>query len=166
MQHLHAYWRMEYVEAPKPLTSGSNPFIELPKLGDDKKASIVWRGEYTYVVLNIYPYNAGHVMVVPYKEEGNLAALSTPEQMAIMETIVLTQKALYKALSPDGFNIGMNLGSAAGAGIPNHLHVHVVPRWDGDTNFMPVLGGAKVLHRSLETMWDLLKKSFHEVENA
>lgn len=166
MQHLHSYWRMEYVEAPKPPRKGSNPFEEIPTSTNDKEVRIVWRGEHVYIVLNIYPYNAGHLMVVPYRKASQLTDLSTEEQHALMDGVVLSQKALAKALNPDGFNVGINLGSAAGAGIPNHLHVHVVPRWEGDTNFMPIVGKTKVLHRSLDAMWEHLSDVFKEVSSV
>ncbi len=155
MQHLHAYWRMEYVEAPKDAPD-ANPFASLPRLGDDRAARIVHRGDGNYIVLNRFPYNAGHLLVVPFREVAELEHLTAPERDELMALIVLGKRILQAALKPDGFNIGFNLGAAAGAGIPKHLHAHIVPRWTGDTNFMPVVGQTRVLPQSLDTMYDRL----------
>lgn len=157
MQHLHAYWRMEYIEVPKG-DGFRNPFIELPKLGDDRGALIVHRSEHCYLVLNKFPYNAGHLLAVPYREVSGLADLTKVERADFMEMLIIAEEILRKGLNPDGFNIGLNLGSAAGAGIPKHLHAHVVPRWNGDTNFMPVLGETRVLPQSLDAMWGRLRE--------
>jgi ATP adenylyltransferase len=156
MQHLHAYWRMEYIEAPK-YPEGRNPFTGLPALGDDAAALIIHRGGACYLLLNRFPYNAGHLLVVPFREVPQLEDLSSAERAEVMEMIVFAKRILQHALHPDGFNIGINLGSAAGAGIPQHLHAHIVPRWVGDTNFMPVVGQTRVLPQSLETMYARLK---------
>jgi len=157
MQHLHAYWRMEYIEAPKGETFG-NPFAEMPRRGDDKATHILVRARHTYVVLNRFPYNAGHLLVVPYREVAELADLTPEERIDFMDTLIAGQDILRRALKPDGFNIGFNLGAAAGAGIPKHLHAHIVPRWNGDTNFMPVLGETRVLPQSLDAMWARLRE--------
>jgi ATP adenylyltransferase len=157
MQHLHAYWRMEYIEAPKGETFG-NPFAEMPQRGDDKTTHILHRAKHSYIVLNRFPYNAGHLLVVPYREVAELAQLTADERLDFMDTVVAGQEILRCALKPDGFNIGFNLGAAAGAGIPRHLHAHIVPRWNGDTNFMPVLGETRVLPQSLDAMWARLRQ--------
>jgi len=157
MDHLHAYWRMEYIEAPKDQTFG-NPFTEMPARGNDKAVHILHRSRLCYLVLNRFPYNAGHLLVVPFREVPELADLNTAERADLMDTVVLGQDILSRALRPDGFNIGLNLGAAAGAGIPRHLHVHIVPRWNGDTNFMPVLGRTRVLPQALDSMWARLRE--------
>jgi len=157
MQHLHAYWRMEYIEVPKG-AGFRNPFSELPNMGDDRAALIVHRSEYCYLVLNKFPYNAGHLLVVPYREVSELAELTGSERADFMEMLITGEDILRKGLNPDGFNIGLNLGTAAGAGIPKHLHAHIVPRWNGDTNFMPVLGDTRVLPQSLDAMWARLRE--------
>jgi ATP adenylyltransferase len=157
MQHLHAYWRMEYIEVPKG-AGFRNPFSELPKLGDDRSALIVHRSTHCYLVLNKYPYNAGHLLAVPYREVSKLSELNMDERADFVECLIQAESILQNALQPDGFNIGFNLGSAAGAGIPKHLHAHIVPRWNGDTNFMPVLGETRVLPQSLEAMWERLRE--------
>lgn len=155
MQHLHAYWRMEYIEAPKKPSDG-DPFLELPARGDDKAALIIHRGTAHYLVLNRFPYNAGHLLVIPFRAVPDLDDLTDAERDELMALIVFGKRVLQTALKPDGFNIGFNLGSAAGAGIPQHLHAHIVPRWAGDTNFMPVVGQTRVLPQALASMYDRL----------
>ncbi len=157
LDHLHAYWRMPYVQAPKPEHGGENPFVDLPKLGDDRKALIIWRGPHTYLVMNRFPYNVGHLLAIPFREAPDLADLSHAERADLMETIIKAQEILTKAIKPDGFNIGFNFGRMAGAGIPRHLHAHIVPRWSGDMNFMPVIADTKVLPVALDTLWERLK---------
>ena len=146
---------MDYIETPKN-PAGPDPFTALPAMGDDAAARIIHRGQLHYIVLNRFPYNAGHLLVVPFREVSDLPALTPPERDELMALIVFAQEVLQTALKPDGFNIGFNLGAAAGAGIPKHLHAHIVPRWTGDTNFMPVLGETRVLPQSLDTMYQRL----------
>lgn len=155
MQYLHAHWRMEYVEVPK--ASQSSLFSHLPQL-DDKESLILFRTNLSYIVLNKFPYNLGHLLVVPLREEASLEGLTKEEFQDLFEQVRHAKLTLQKGLSPEGFNIGLNLGVAGGAGVPNHLHVHVVPRWRGDTNFMPVVGKTKVLPDSLIHMWERLRK--------
>lgn len=157
-ESLHAYWRMPYILKPK--TKGEkfgNPFLELPN-ASDQEGLILMRGRFNFTVLNRYPYNAGHLLVVPYREAATLEALTLDERHEHIDYIVEAQSLLTRALKPDGFNTGYNLGTAAGAGIPSHLHCHIVPRWNGDTNFMPVIGGTRVLPDALHTMWARLKE--------
>lgn len=158
LDHLHAYWRMEYIKAPNNMESSKDLFSKLPKSKDDKAVHIIYRGKHSYIVLNKYPYNPGHLLVVPYNESDSLIQLSKEERDDLMEHIAQAQIILEKALSPHGFNIGFNLGAAAGAGVPHHIHAHVVPRWRGDTNFMPVIGKTKVLPESLDSMWERLRE--------
>jgi len=157
MDFLHSYWRMEYVEAPKEEKEESNPFIRIPKENDDRKNLILIRGKFHYVVMNRYPYNAGHLMVIPYREVPDIDQLSDDELMEFMKLVIRSKQLLTAAIKPNGFNIGMNLGVDAGAGIPWHLHCHIVPRWKGDTNFMPVLGKTRVLPTALDSLWERLK---------
>lgn len=157
MDHLHAYWRMEYIKAPDAEKIRGNPFVELPKLSDEA-ALIVKRSTHNYIVLNKFPYNAGHLLVIPFREVPELDELTADERADHFEMIIQAKAILNRALNPHGFNIGYNFGCAAGAGIPTHLHCHLVPRWDGDTNFMPVLGETRVLPEALKTMW----KRLHE----
>ncbi|MGJ8651466.1 MAG: HIT family protein [Opitutaceae bacterium] len=159
MQRLHAYWRMPYILAPKNPDEGGNPFTRITQTGDDKKEYILYRGKWNYIVMNRFPYNAGHLLVLPFREVPTLEELTTEERHELMDLIVKAQEILTKALRPDGFNTGFNFGNAAGAGIPCHLHCHVVPRWDGDTNFMPVIGNTRVLPDSMDAMWERLNET-------
>jgi ATP adenylyltransferase len=155
MQQLHAYWRMDYIEAPRFPDAKSMPFTKLPELGDDREALIVHRSRLSYLILNRYPYNPGHLLAVPYLDVSELEQLSAAGRADLMETITFGRRLLAAALRPDGFNIGFNLGSAAGGSIA-HLHAHIVPRWNGDTNFMPVLGETRVLPQALDATWERL----------
>jgi ATP adenylyltransferase len=158
MDILHAYWRMDYIQSVNhPEDGKGNPFAVLPGLGDDRKALIVHRGRHTYLVLNRYPYNPGHILVVPFREVPDVGDLSPEERLELMDMIVLAQDTIRKAMNPDAFNVGYNLGQASGAGIPAHLHVHVVPRWNGDTNFLSVIGETKSLPQALDKTWEVLK---------
>lgn len=157
METLHAYWRMEYIETPKTDDSLGNPFLRLPKIGDDKEALIIYRGQQSYLLLNKFPYNPGHLLAVPYREVADICDLEIDEMNDLMATIVKGKKITQKTFNPDGFNVGFNFGCSAGAGIPTHLHCHIVPRWVGDTNFMPVIGETKVLPEALADTWEKLK---------
>jgi len=155
MDNLYAFWRMEYIEAPREEKKPrGNPFVEIPKENNDRKNLVVERGKHCYIILNAFPYNAGHMMVIPYREAGDLSDLSVEERNDLMHLTVRAKEILQYTSAPHGFNIGYNLGSAAGAGIPQHLHCHIVPRWNGDTNFMPVIGKTRVLPQSLEAAWE------------
>lgn len=156
MRSLHPYWRFEYIAAPKK-PGGDNPFAEIPKTADEKSVHLLYRGRTGYLALNRFPYNAGHILALPYREAATLADLTSEERAELMDLIVLAQSALTSALRCDGFNVGFNFGKAAGAGIPKHLHAHIVPRWEGDHNFMPVLGGTSILAQSLDAVWERLK---------
>ena len=165
MERLHAYWRMPYILAPKNPDKG-NPFTQIHKTGDDRKEYILYRGKWNYIVMNRYPYNAGHLLVLPYREVGELEGLEPDERHELMDLIVTAQQMLTHALKPNGFNIGFNFGKAAGAGIPSHLHCHIVPRWEGDTNFMPVISDTRVLPDSMDSMWERLNDSVKAIRNS
>lgn len=156
MQSLHPYWRFQYITTPKP-PGGDNPFVDIPREADERLVHLLYRGETGYLVLNHFPYNAGHILALPYREVPALAELTAAERAELMDLIVIAQGALAAAVKCDGFNVGFNFGKAAGAGIPKHLHAHIVPRWEGDHNFMPVLGDTRILPQSLDAMWDRLK---------
>ncbi|MCH8541750.1 MAG: HIT domain-containing protein [Opitutales bacterium] len=162
MEHLHAYWRMEYVEAPR-LPDSASPFQDLIASGDDKKALIVYRGQHTCLMLNRFPYNAGHLLILPFREISDLPDLQTGERAEFMQQMINGETLLRQAIKPDGFNIGINIGKSAGAGLPTHLHAHIVPRWTGDSNFMPVIGGTSVLPISLEKLWQRLTDVAREI---
>ena len=158
MQQLHAYWRMEYIEAPRYPARMKRPFTELPELRDDRAALIVHRAPKTYLVLNRFPYNPGHLLAVPFREVTDIEELNPEECADLMAEIVFAKRLLTAAMKPDGFNVGFNLGSAAGGSIA-HLHAHIVPRWNGDTNFMPVIGKTRTLPQSLESTWKRLTET-------
>jgi ATP adenylyltransferase len=149
MERLWAPWRMEYIGQAREVEDQGCLFCEKPKEGDDEKALIVARSEKSFAMLNRYPYNSGHLMVAPFRHVGELEDVENDESLDMQHLMQRCVKALKESMQPDGFNIGMNLGVVAGAGIPDHLHWHVVPRWSGDTNFMPIIGDTKVLPDSL-----------------
>jgi len=146
---------MDYIEAPRYPADLKRPFTDLPALGNDRLALIVHRSRLSYLLLNRFPYNPGHLLAVPYKEVTDLEQLTPAGRADLMETITYAKRLLTAALKPNGFNIGFNLGSAAGGSIA-HLHAHIVPRWNGDNNFMPVLGHTRLLPQSLEATWERL----------
>jgi ATP adenylyltransferase len=161
MDQLHAYWRMDYIEAPRfPKTD--RPFTELPASGDDSAALIVHRSPLSYLMLNRFPYNPGHLLAIPFREVSDLEELTPAESADLMAIITLGKRIVNAALHPDGFNVGFNLGSAAGGSIA-HLHGHIVPRWNGDTNFMPVLGQTRTLPQALESTWAKLVQAASEL---
>lgn len=162
-KRLHAYWRIPYVEKQSRSEKDSNPFKDL-KDADEQEHHILIKGSLCCVLLNKYPYNAGHLLVLPYREIADISDLNDEEQIELMELIIKGKRLLSNALSPNGFNIGFNIGKAGGAGIPKHLHCHIVPRWDGDHNFMPVISDTRVLPDSLENMWHKLKEHTREIE--
>ncbi len=157
MDRLHSYWRMPYVKLPQGQKEG-DPFLEIPKAADPKSVHLVWKGAHSYIVMNKFPYNCGHLLAIPLRKVADIEDLEGEEKAEFFDSIILAKRILKKALNPDAFNIGFNLGAKAGAGIPEHLHCHIVPRWDGDTNFMPVISDTKVLPESMDALWDRLVK--------
>ncbi len=155
---------MEYIAAPRPPES-ARPFTELPALGDDRAALIVHRAPLSYLMLNRFPYNPGHLLAIPYREVSDLTDLTAAEQADLMATIVFGEKLLRAVLRPDAFNIGFNLGRPAGGSI-EHLHGHLVPRWTGDNNFMPVLGQTRILPQALTETWERLAAEAAKMSNA
>ena len=148
MELLHAPWRISYILAPKPANE-EGLFTRIGQSSDDEANYVIARERSCYALLNAYPYTGGHLMVVPYKAAKDLTELTDEELTELMRLTRRCQQALTRVMRPDGFNIGMNLGKVAGAGILGHLHIHVVPRWEGDTNFMPVLADTRVLPEAL-----------------
>ncbi len=157
MKSLWAPWRVQYILGEK---GPGCVLCDAPAASDDRARLVLHRGGLGFVILNRYPYNSGHLMAVPYRHVGRLEELTREESAEIMALAGLCVRALTTAMAPDGYNIGMNLGGAAGAGIDDHLHIHIVPRWRGDTNFMPVLGDVKVLPEHLESTYDRLAAAF------
>jgi len=156
---------MQYIEAPRYPARMKRPFTDLPALGDDRAALIVHRANRAYLVLNRFPYNPGHLLAVPFREVTELEELTPAEGAALMAEIIFAKRLLAAALKPDGFNVGFNLGSAAGGSIP-HLHAHIVPRWNGDTNFMPVIGHTRTLPQSLEATWERLAATVPTIRSS
>ena len=150
-QQLWAPWRMEFIRAPKE----AECFLcRIVREGAEKDAEnlVVCRGKKAFLVMNRYPYNGGHLMAAPYRHVGTLGELTPEEQVELMSLACEGERVLTAVMRPHGFNIGINQGSAAGAGLKDHLHLHIVPRWEGDTNFMPVLGGVRVMPAALENL--------------
>jgi len=156
MDNLWAPWRSGYVTKVKTLKGCI--FCSKPKAGEDRENYIVTRTRHSFSILNLYPYNNGHMMVVPYRHVENLTRLSAEEMLDLMNLLNSTQKLLSKTMKPDGFNIGINVGRAAGAGVKNHVHIHIVPRWVGDSNFMPVFASTKVVSESLDALYGRLTR--------
>ena len=154
---------MEYIAAPRLPAGDTRPCTELPARGDDRAALIVHRAPLCYLMLNRFPYNPGHLLAIPFREVLDFEDLTAAESAGLMATMIFAKKILAAALNPDGFNLGFNLGSAAGGSIP-HLHAHIVPRWNGDTNFMPVLGSTRVLPQALEATWGKLTAAAAEMK--
>lgn len=152
---LWAPWRMEYIKRPRK--SGCFLCRSLRSRAD-RRNGVVLRGRTCAVVLNRYPYTGGHLMVAPLRHVAALQDLKPAELNEMMRLTICSLDRLQEALQPHGFNVGLNLGEAAGAGLKDHLHLHIVPRWNGDTNFMPVLGKTQVTPVSLEALWDLLRE--------
>ena len=158
MERLWAPWRMTYInQEPRPgclfcraLSDPSDPDAEL----------VVWRPQGALVLLNKFPYNPGHVMVAPAAHKAGLEDLDAAESAALMSALGRTISVLRQELKPEGFNVGANIGRVAGAGVPDHVHLHVVPRWNGDTNFMPVLGEVKVVNEHLQATAEKLRRAF------
>lgn len=153
MERLWAPWRLNYIE--KPSVPGCI-FVTLPQQSDDRANLILHRGETAFVMLNRYPYTNGHLMVAPYRHTADLSALDDAELLEIHQLVAASVRWITQVYRPQGFNIGVNLGEAGGAGIPDHVHWHIVPRWSGDTNFMTAVGGVRVLPQSLEESYDRL----------
>jgi ATP adenylyltransferase len=162
VERLWTPWRKAFVEGAQEPASVECFLCAKPAQPQhaDRDNLLLHRGERTFATLNLYPYNNGHLMVAPYDHTGDLDALDPATAAELMSLTQQSVAALRQAYSPDGFNIGLNLGKAAGAGLPGHLHVHVVPRWNGDTNFMPVLGETKVLPEALDETFDRLVALF------
>jgi ATP adenylyltransferase len=149
METLHAPWRIEYILAPKQ-EEETSLFSRIAQSNDDEANLVVARDRSCFSLLNAFPYNGGHLMVVPYRQVPDMSALTDEELLGMMRMIQRCQAALTRVMRPDGFNIGLNQGKVAGAGIVEHLHMHVVPRWSGDTNFMPVLANTRVVPEALK----------------
>lgn len=159
MKKLWSPWRSKYIESFKPGAEkdGSCLFCRIPSEDRDGENYLVHRGKKGYIVMNLYPYNSGHILVVPYKHCSTLEELDDSENLECMQLINLGIKALNTSIYPEGYNIGTNIGRCSGAGIDEHVHFHIVPRWNGDTNFMPVLNEVKVVSEMMDKTYEKLK---------
>lgn len=156
MEHIFAPWRMQYIlsNSDGSESKGSGCiFCDFPKENNDEQRLIIHRGKLCFVIMNAFPYNPGHLMVVPYRHTADFLSLTADETSEMMSLCQTSHSVLTNLMKPHGFNIGMKIGKTAGAGIDQHLHMHIVPRWDGDTNFMPVLGEVRVVSEALSSTW-------------
>ena len=159
MDRIWAPWRMEYITSS--MTSDSKCFLCVDK-ADDQQALVVGRNSGAFIIMNRFPYTNGHVMVVPVRHAGSFDELTDEETLDMMRLVKIIASILKEEFNADGLNIGMNMGRAAGAGLEEHCHIHVVPRWFGDTNFMPILGETRVISEHLNTSYERLKRKFLE----
>jgi len=160
VKRIWAPWRIKYILGEKPHNC---VFCEALQSRDDAAHYVLHRGDRCALMLNLYPYTNGHMMVIPYLHTGDLVALDSATIAEMMQTTQLGVQLLRGAMAPHGFNVGLNLGQAAGAGIQDHLHIHVVPRWDNDTNFMPVLGDVRVIPESLDATYAKLQAELRKI---
>ncbi len=154
MHQLWTPWRMAYIRREK---RPGCIFCEMLDAEDDREMLILHRGERAFLVLNRYPYNNGHLMAVPYRHVDTLEALGAEEMADMMALVTLGIRALRRSATPHGFNVGINIGKVAGAGVLDHVHTHIVPRWEGDANFMPVLADIRLIPQALSETYDELK---------
>lgn len=163
MERLWAPWRMEYIR--NTILADDTECIF--KIGDDisKDAEklVLYRGKTAFVMMNKYPYNNGHLLIAPFRHIGEFCALTDDELLEMQELLALCIQALKRAMNPQGFNIGLNLGRVAGAGVEDHIHYHIVPRWNGDTNFMPVFGQVKVISEGLDKSYIRIKDNIEKI---
>lgn len=160
MKRMWAPWRMEY------LTRNNEEgciFCEKPAESRDRENYLLYRGQTGYILLNLYPYSNGHLMVAPYQHVASLEGLEPGVLTELMLLVNLSLRVLRRALKPHGFNVGVNIGKAAGAGFVDHVHIHIVPRWQGDTNFMPLLAEARVIPELLDETYERLRVALHEL---
>ena len=166
-EQIWAPWRLQYVQGDKaepatqalPFLEGADPrcfLCQAAVAGEDRQRGVVWRSPRCLVVLNRYPYNNGHLLAAPLGHWARPGEIDAAVHHELSDVINRMVAALERTLRPHGFNVGLNLGLAAGAGLPGHMHWHIVPRWNGDTNFMPVLGGLHVIPQSLDALWEML----------
>ncbi len=163
MKRMWSPWRSQYIQTfkkPPKKKNGRSLFTAAWKSRDDDKHLIVWRGTYCFVIMNRYPYNSGHLMIVPYRQTSEFLDLTAQELDEIMQTAQRAMKALGSVMRPQGYNFGANIGRASGAGVDDHIHFHIVPRWNGDTNFMPVLSSTKVISEDMKETLKKLRRRF------
>jgi ATP adenylyltransferase len=165
VKNLWAPWRMAYI-APKDQPSDECIFCTKPAAHNDAANHIVYRGERCFMMLNLYPYNSGHLMIAPYVHAASISDLNAPTLAELMAQAQLALRALRRAMAPEGFNLGINEGKVAGAGFAGHVHLHIVPRWNGDTNFMPVIADVKVIPEHLDNVYRQLKEAIEAIQQG
>lgn len=167
MEQLWSPWRSKFINSAHEESEGDSPFTIAFRVPErDRETHLLYRGRLTFIILNKYPYNAGHLLVLPIRQVGDLLELTAEEGDELMRTVRLGVQILTTAIHPHAFNIGMNLGRTAGAGIVNHVHFHIVPRWNGDTNFMPVIDETRVISESMDDIYDKLVVARDAILNA
>lgn len=162
MKRMWSPWRSQHIErvGADDDEYGADLFRSIGSdRSKDEENLVIWRGSHVFVVLNLYPYNNGHLLIVPYRPVANFCDLTVDEQVELATSIDRCMRWLDTALRPDGYNVGMNIGKAAGAGIPGHIHTHVIPRWAGDTNFMPLVADIRVVPESMADTFRKLKRA-------
>ena len=161
LERLWAPWRIEYIMGRKP---PGCIFCDKPAEHKDDDNLILHRGKYNFIIMNAFPYNNGHMMVVPYRHTATLSGWLPEEQAELLRLADLAVELLKKTMRPDGFNLGINMGLVAGAGVADHIHLHVVPRWNGDTNFMPVISDTRVISEAWRATYEKLKEALGEIK--
>lgn len=166
MERMWSPWRSKYIESLSVKNNTSCVFCNA-KYDDitNDESLVLYKGQYSFLIMNLYPYNNGHLMVVPYKHVSDICELNDDEMLEVTQLLKLSKQALTKVLNPEGFNIGANIGKCSGAGIDQHIHFHIVPRWNGDTNFMPVLGEVKIISQELLATKNNLIRAIKELHN-
>lgn len=166
MDRMYSPWREVYMQSfksDKPASKeGKSVFADIPP-EEDEARFVLHRGVRCFIIMNLYPYNCGHLMVIPYTQTAEFSDLDQQTKLEVMELTDLSIRALKLTLRPQGFNVGANLGRVAGGSVDNHIHFHIVPRWEGDTNFMPVLSDAKVLSNDMTSTYTNLRKAFADL---
>jgi ATP adenylyltransferase len=166
MQRMYSPWREVYMQSFKEEKNLGDPgksiFSDIPP-EEDEKHFVLYRAKKCFIIMNLYPYNCGHLMVIPFMQTPEFSELDSETRLEVMDLTDLCMKALNATIKPHGFNLGVNLGRIAGGSVENHIHFHIVPRWDGDTNFMPVLADAKVLSNDMNLLYRNLKKAITDL---
>jgi len=166
MHKMHSPWREAYMDTFKDEKKKSEPgrsvFAEIPP-EEDEERYVLHRAEKCFIIMNLYPYNCGHLMIIPYQQTPDFSELDNATMLEVMQLTDLAMKALKRTLKPHGFNFGANLGKVAGGSVDTHIHFHLVPRWEGDTNFMPVLADTKVLSNDMRKSYNNLRKAISEI---
>jgi ATP adenylyltransferase len=165
MERLFSPWRSRYIESFKTPSESKDEciFCSALSVSEDKERLVIYRSTHAFVIMNLYPYNSGHMMIVPNRHTSDFSSLTLEEHADCMNLLQTAQTALRELVHPHGFNLGMNLGRAGGAGIEDHLHWHIVPRWNGDTNFMPIIADVKLVSEDMEKQWESLSAIFRKL---